>query len=390
MNKVLIIIWGLAFIISFTWCLPLTKGSDKTLPAKKNELKQIQKKIEAKKAQIQKVEKTENQVAAELERIEKELYQKAQEVDLYQTQLRQKKEEIDRLNQAITQLKKDLSGEEKLFAERIKILYQLKRLSLAQLIFSSESFSGLIRRYGYLNRLVNHNLTTLSNYSQKLVQLQEEEATLKENERQLEMLTEQNRLAQKKIITYQKEKAKLLARLRSEKELQIKRLEELKQASQRLQSLIEKLEKEKTITSPTNLPSGYPFSLKGKLDYPVKGEIITFFGQGEDPELAAPIFNKGIEISAPVGTPIKAVLAGTVIYSDWFRGYGNIIIIDHGAGLYTIFGHASKLLKKVGESVTPGEAIALVGDTGSFKGPCLYFEIRYHGQPLDPLAWLKK
>ena len=137
-------------------------------------------------------------------------------------------------------------------------------------------------------------------------------------------------------------------------------------------------------------PSGYPFSLRGKLKFPVEGKIITFFGEHEDQEFATVSFNKGIEITAQLGSPIKAVLKGTVIYSGWFKGYGNIIIIDHGAGLYTLSGHVSELLKPVGTPVKTGATIARVGDTGSLKGSNLYFEIRHHGQPLDPLEWLKK
>jgi septal ring factor EnvC (AmiA/AmiB activator) len=96
----------------------------------------------------------------------------------------------------------------------------------------------------------------------------------------------------------------------------------------------------------------------------------------------------GVEIKASMGAEIRAVLSGKVLYADWFKGFGNIVIIDHGDHTFTISGYCSELLKKPGDVVSQGEAIALVGSSGSLKGPCLYFEIRHHGKPQDPMEWL--
>jgi septal ring factor EnvC (AmiA/AmiB activator) len=96
----------------------------------------------------------------------------------------------------------------------------------------------------------------------------------------------------------------------------------------------------------------------------------------------------GVEIKAPMGAEIRAVLPGKVLYADWFKGFGNIVIIDHGDHTFTVSGYCSELLKKSGDVVSQGEVIALVGSSGSLKGPCLYFEIRRHGKPQDPVEWL--
>ena len=102
------------------------------------------------------------------------------------------------------------------------------------------------------------------------------------------------------------------------------------------------------------------------------------------------IFQKGIEISATQGQEIRAIYEGTILYADWFKGYGNIVIIDHGDSYYSLSAHVAKIFKGVGDRVEAGEVIALAGDTGSLKGTCLYFELRHHGQPLNPLHWLRK
>ncbi len=124
--------------------------------------------------------------------------------------------------------------------------------------------------------------------------------------------------------------------------------------------------------------------------FPVKGNIISWFGRREHPDLHTFTFQKGVEIEASEGTEIKAVYDGKVIFADWFKGFGYMIIIDHGENYYSLSAHASKLFKNVGEFVSEGETVALVGDTSSIKGSCLYFEIRYHGKPKNPLKWLKK
>jgi len=98
----------------------------------------------------------------------------------------------------------------------------------------------------------------------------------------------------------------------------------------------------------------------------------------------------GVEIEAGRGFPVKAVFKGKVIFSDWFRGYGNLLIIEHGEGFFTVYAHALELFKKKEERVETGEVIATVGNPGSREGPNLYFEIRQHEKPVDPLAWLKR
>ena len=391
MNKKLLFFLALVFFGFFAFSGNL-KTEEKKAPKEKKELKEIQKKIEDKQARIKQAEKTEEKVISDLDNIEEALFQKQQELKHYDVNLKNQEKEIAAFNQEIEKLKADIIEEEKFLADRVKVLYQLGRLSFAKAIFSSESFSTLVRRYGYLTRLIDYNVGTINDYSQKLDLLEHDKQRLKETEKELEVMTKQTRSVQKKILNHQEEKTNLLVRVRSEKQLQLKALEELKQASQRLQGLIDKLDKQKAITSLSSakFPSGYPFSLRGKLDFPVEGKVITFFGTHEDQEFATVSFNKGIEINAQLGSPIKAVLNGTVIYSGWFKGYGNIIIIDHGAGLYTLSGHVSELLKPVGTPVKTGEIIALVGDTGSLRGSNLYFEIRHHGQPLDPLEWLNK
>ena len=123
---------------------------------------------------------------------------------------------------------------------------------------------------------------------------------------------------------------------------------------------------------------------------PVKGKVTTDFGLFKNTRFNVINFRSGIDIQADRGEPIRAVSSGKILYSSWFKGYGKMMIVDHRNGYYTLLAHLSETLKNVGEKVNKGEVVALVGDTGSLKGPMLYFEGRYHGEPKDPLDWIAK
>ncbi|HOJ93183.1 MAG TPA: M23 family metallopeptidase, partial [Dictyoglomaceae bacterium] len=129
---------------------------------------------------------------------------------------------------------------------------------------------------------------------------------------------------------------------------------------------------------------------KGKLSWPVIGSISSKFGMRPHPILGgAPLSHTGIDIAVAYGTPIKAAASGKVIYAGWYGGYGNLIILDHGGNISTLYGHLSKIVVKIGEEVAEGEIIGYVGSTGLSTGPHLHFEVRVNGSPVDPAGWLK-
>ena len=122
---------------------------------------------------------------------------------------------------------------------------------------------------------------------------------------------------------------------------------------------------------------------------PVKGTITSFFGPFRNEKYGVVNFQSGINIKAEQGAPVQCVYDGEVIYAGWFKGYGNMMIVDHGDHYYTLYAHAEELLKSKGDRVGVGENIATVGDTGSINGPELHFEVRHHGKSIDPMKWIK-
>jgi septal ring factor EnvC (AmiA/AmiB activator) len=129
--------------------------------------------------------------------------------------------------------------------------------------------------------------------------------------------------------------------------------------------------------------------LKGLLNLPVNGKIISSYGHYRDAEFDVMNFRSGVLIRADRGEPIHAVANGTTLFADWFKGYGNMLIIDHGDHYYTVYAHLEALFKARGDSVDADEVIATVGETATPAGAGLHFEVRHYGKPEDPLAWLR-
>jgi len=129
---------------------------------------------------------------------------------------------------------------------------------------------------------------------------------------------------------------------------------------------------------------------KGRLRVPVKGKIVSKFGPLRTGDYKAFTFQSGIDIKVERGEPVRSVFEGEVMFAQWLKGYGNLLIIDHGDNYYTLYAHVQEVFKKMGEKVDTGEVIATAGDTGSIKGLCLHFEVRHHGKPVNPMKWFRK
>ena len=180
-----------------------------------------------------------------------------------------------------------------------------------------------------------------------------------------------------KMLKEKIRKDQILKEVRSEKTKQYKLVMELEAAQLRLEQLISELSKHKEI---------YEFE---EIIWPVHGQIVSRFGEVRDPEYGTRLVNNGINIKVDFGMPVRAVFHGEVAYAERFLGYGNLIIIDHENGFYTLYGHLSDILVSKGEMVEKGEIIGKVGSPSSTLESSLYFEIRENGRAIDPLKILK-
>ena len=188
----------------------------------------------------------------------------------------------------------------------------------------------------------------------------------------------------------QSKRTRLLADIRSQKALELAAIDALTQASNELDRKINSLNTSNVSSAVDENDSTLAFSAyKGLLIRPVNGKIISSYGPYKHPKYNITNFRSGIDIEADNGEPVRSVFKGRVLYSSWFKTYGNMIIIDHGKNYYTVYAHLEEAFKAKGDEVETGEVIATVGDTGSMTGTKLYFEVRHHGKPVNPLPWLK-
>jgi septal ring factor EnvC (AmiA/AmiB activator) len=288
-------------------------------------------------------------------------------------------------------LRQRIQFNEEYVAKRLVAMYKMNWLGKFHLLASAESMHEFIQRKAALNYILA--------YDEKIRrELAENQADLKKMLVTLETLIahKKNRAVEyeKQIKSISRERStrkRLLADIRSQKALELAAIDALTRAANDLDSKISLLNSHvETADSKKNI-SQIAFSAhKGLLIRPVIGRIISLFGPYKNRKYNITNFRSGINIKADKGEPIRSVFQGNVLYSSWFKGYGNMIVIDHGNNYYTIYAHLEETFKSKGDSVETGEVIATVGDTGSMEGAKLYFEVRHHGKPENPLVWLKK
>ena len=357
----------------------------------KKELGGIRKKLQEEKQRVKDIGKKESSFISQLNTLERNLSKKEKELKALDRQLKAVTRKVQQANEDIQVLTRTISTQESSLNDRLVAFYKYGEAGVPETLFSSRfPDEGLDLRRS-MTAILHQDRTLLEDFRQRQNAVGAHRDQLKGDERELQQLKEKTEKKKREVEKDRAAKGKLLDAVRNEKKIHLAAVQDLETASAQLQALINRLEKEiraKARQEMATSPGKGFGALRGKLSRPVDGRIVSTFGRNENPQFHTFTVQKGIEIEAPLGAEIRAVYDGRVLYADWFKGYGKIVIIDHGEGYYTLSDHASALLKDVGEEVRTGESVALVGDTGSLRGPCLYFEIRQRGKPLDPSEWL--
>jgi len=357
----------------------------------KEELGGLKKKIQEEKQRVKAIHKKESSVISQLNKMDRNLSKKEKELKVLNRKLEGVVQKVRKTNEELQLVTQSVEAQEAFLEKRLVALYKFGETGMPQIFFSSNSYAEFLNSRRYLASILGQDRELVEDFRKRQTVLGSYREQLKEDERELQALKEKAEQKQAEIRKDRLQKSRLLDSVRGEKRIHLAAIKELETASAQLQTLLNRLEREIREKAKVEvfIPAGKGFgTFRGKLAFPVEGRILSTFGKNENPKFNTFTVQKGIEIEAAIGAEIRAVYDGRVLYSDWFKGYGKILIIDHGEGYYTLSGHASALLKNVGEEVRGGEGVALVGDTGSLKGSCLYFEIRQRGKPLDPLEWL--
>jgi septal ring factor EnvC (AmiA/AmiB activator) len=263
---------------------------------------------------------------------------------------------------------------------------RLGRTGELQLLLVSGSLSQLVKRRYLVDRILQSDVRLLGE-AQAARAAREVARAAREGETvKLAALAAEADERREEAHARREEREALLAALRSARNLHERAAAEAGAQAHRLADFVATLPPPRT---PLAGPTGFP-ALRGKLPHPAPGPITAGFGRVLNPRFNTVTVQNGLDIGAPAGAPVRAVAGGRVVHAGWFKGYGNLIIVDHGEGYHSLVAHLASMQTAMGEEVVAGTVLGTVGDSGSLKGPYLYFEIREHGRPVDPRPWLKE
>jgi len=385
------------------FCL-LTLGTT-ALADVRDELKGIKSQIKEKQNLLKQTKKVESKVSSELDHIEKNLREKEVNLVHLSSELKTVESGVASTQKQIQLTQAELEHKKEEISRRVSSLYKAGEMGNVRIFFSSGSIPQAVENRRYMRSVLENDKKLFLDYQNRLLQLKGLKESLEKEAVRKERLSAQIKAKKQEIEVEKSKKSALLSQVRQEKKGYQSSLKELQANARRLQSMVERLEarsrksytqkddKKKLVPGgdyrqPPVSDKGFG-SQRGRLSIPASGEIISRFGKHKHPEFNSFTFNNGITIAAPMNADIRAVFDGEVIFAEKFNGYGNMLIIDHGGGFFTLYAHTSRINRKVGAAVHKNEVVAHVGDTDSSDGAKLYFEIRYQGKPVDPGPWLR-
>jgi len=271
---------------------------------------------------------------------------------------------------------------------RAVALYKTGDAGPVTALFSAGNLQEFLARSRALRLLLDHDRTLLERYASDAAALvttrQEARVAAAENERASAVAAARAQ----ELAAERDSKRLILGQVRQDRASERAALQELEAAALALEETLERLRgRDSGGRGPS---SDEPFaSRQGRLALPVIAPVARGFGRVVDDEFQTETFRKGVDFAAEAGAPVRAVAPGEVRFAGWFRGYGRIVILDHGDGYFTVSGHLDAVDVAVGDMLGEGDELGTVGETGSLSGPQLYFEIRQGAEPLDPAEWLE-
>jgi septal ring factor EnvC (AmiA/AmiB activator) len=374
---------------------------------KQQDLQKTQKRLNEERQKAADAKKREAGLLVELESIDKKVTDKRKQVVTLDGRIKKAQGDIGDLQAEIAKLGRQRLGQEEVLERRLRALYKLEAQGGAlPLLLSGDDPVAKAVQLRHLTTLATVDARLIREYRVTSEGLAERKSRLEARQKDLaglrsdidEERAEADREAAKRQV--------LLARVKDERAYHDRMVGELSEAAKRLEAFIRDLQERQrraakaappTVRSRPAPPidrapavSGTGFaSLRGRLAWPADGRVVGEYGAQVHPRFGTKTFRNGIDIDVAEGASITAVASGQVLYTGWFRGYGNLIIVDHGGEYYTLYAHASNIRVAEGDEIKQGQAIGTVGDTGSLQGPRLYFEVRHGGRPQDPAQWLR-
>ena len=296
--------------------------------------------------------------------------------------LNEAKVKVDYNQKKIIELQKQLADaenkikyENKNLKLRIREVYKSGSGGLFDILFASRSMADFINRTYYFGRIISRDVELIGNIGQQVEVMKTARAQREAANREIKSTLKVIETEKREISKASADQQRTYQFLRSRRQEYEKRVRQLEASSLEIERFIKSRGKSTATSS-------------GRFNWPITGRIVSKFGYRRHPLWGGFHLHTGVDIAAPYGKPIICADSGEVIYSGWWDGYGKAVVIDHGRGYTTVYGHMSRIYMQVGQKVEKSQVIGLIGSTGFSTGPHLHFEIRYNGKPVDPLPYL--
>jgi septal ring factor EnvC (AmiA/AmiB activator) len=365
-----------------------TEGAQAKASAYEQSLDKVRKDIDGLRLRLKEAETREQTTLNRLERIGLNKSLLRNEGRMLALQLDKNRADLEAARRRLPEIESRLGAEREALTRVLMTLYKYGRFRFARFLLQARDLKSLAEENKRLTILAAAQNSVIQDYGRNLAELGRAALALADKEKETSLLL--GRASAKKAeLDREEEKARgLVTQIRADKQQYEKALGELARRAQELQTMIQRLQSQDFAPPFTPIPMA---ERKGRLTWPTRGKILQAFGVQVHPQFNTVTMNNGVEIEPPGGDlAVRAVHDGRVAFAEPFPAYGNLLIINHGDGYHSLYGHLSEFLVKSGDYVIGGQPVAIAGDTGSLLGVSVYFEIRHLTKPVDPLQWLSR
>lgn len=349
-----------------------------------DEYLKLQEQMQEQKKKLSAVQKREHSILGEIDDVNLRLGKIESALSKYRKNLVRTEAEIAAVNAEIEKTKANLERQKSWLKRKLRTVHRFGYSGDTVVLFmSSADMSQTMRTLKYLEHIARYEQTLVGNYRNNLSNLKDKYSRLQSLKSELKVQADQVRTKEDELSRQRQSKEEILNSVRHEKASHQKVLAELREASKRMLDIIRE-----SARTDTYAATGFG-RLKGKLPWPAEGRVAIPYGTHRDPQFDTPVFRNGIHIQTASSAEVRSAYGGKIIFAEWFKGFGQLIIVNHGSGYHTLYGNLSEIFSKVGDIIRDNQVLGKVGTSGILNAPGLYFEIRYKGKPLDPAQWLK-
>lgn len=388
-RKYIVLLGTLIFVCQFSSALYAEENIDAQLREQEQQYDELRRKIAGTRQKIFESNKKAKKVTYQIDAINKKIDDTKQKVAVVTKDIKKVEGNITVLTGQIEQIKKRIAECENYLRKRVVGMYKYGSSTEFEVLIYSDGVRDAMDNLYLLRKIAKQDqmvILELSEHKQRLsdthVKLNTQKGMLKEKNKELNVQHEQ-------LKTAVGEKEIALKQIQKEKAIYIAQQKEFERAAQALQGTIKRLLAAKRAKNKNSSTPSVVYYKGGKIAWPVQGRISSEYGIRVHPVFKTKLKHSGLDIAAPTGTPIAAAAAGEVLYAGTMRGYGQVVILDHGGDLTTVYGHMSKILCAENQKVSKGSIIGHVGMTGIATGPHLHFEVRVNGNTVDPMGYLR-